>query len=114
LTALFSYRSIEGIMKSFCEAQEEKCWRRLHENLNTTKEFIDPVTKLSKSNRHGEPLNQSFADRQLCIHIAMIVLQRYFGAVKRGTNQALQVWKKDKEGNWKSAVSVMYPEEPMR
>ena len=36
------------------------------------------------------------------------------GAVKSGTNQALQVWKKDKEGNWKAAVSVMYPEEPMK
>jgi len=84
LTALFSYRSIEGIMKSFCENQEEKCWFRLHENLNTTKEFIDPVTKLSKSNRHGEQLNQSFSDRQLCIHTAMIVLQRYLHYLKQG------------------------------
>jgi ketosteroid isomerase-like protein len=36
------------------------------------------------------------------------------GAVKSGTNQALQIWKKDKEGNWKAAVSVMYPDEPMK
>lgn len=32
------------------------------------------------------------------------------GAVMTGFNQALQVWKKDKNGNWRAAVSVMYPE----
>lgn len=31
-------------------------------------------------------------------------------AVKGMTNQAVQIWRKDKEGNWKAAVSVMYPE----
>lgn len=36
------------------------------------------------------------------------------GTVRSGFNQALQVWKKDKEGNWKAAVSVMYPEEPKK
>ncbi len=36
------------------------------------------------------------------------------GTVRSGFNQALQVWKKDKEGNWKAAVSVMYPDGPMK
>ena len=36
------------------------------------------------------------------------------GTVRSGFNQALQVWKKDKEGNWKAAVSVIYPDEPMK
>ena len=36
------------------------------------------------------------------------------GTVQSGFNQALQVWKKDKEGKWKAAVSVMYPDTPMK
>jgi ketosteroid isomerase-like protein len=32
------------------------------------------------------------------------------GNTINGTNQAIQIWRKDKEGNWKAAVSVMYPE----
>ena len=33
------------------------------------------------------------------------------GAIVRRINQALQVWKKDDEGNWKAAVVIMYPHE---
>ena len=36
------------------------------------------------------------------------------GTIRSGFNQALQIWKKDKDGNWKAAVSVMYPETPMK
>jgi ketosteroid isomerase-like protein len=36
------------------------------------------------------------------------------GAVQSGFNQALQVWKKDNEGKWKAAISVMYPESRMK
>ena len=36
------------------------------------------------------------------------------GTIHSGFNQALQIWKKDKDGNWKAAVSVMYPDTPMR
>jgi ketosteroid isomerase-like protein len=43
-----------------------------------------------------------------------VIITDSAGAVTSGANQALQVWKKDKEGNWKAAVSVMYPEEPMK
>lgn len=32
------------------------------------------------------------------------------GNVMKGTNQAVQIWKKDHDGNWKAAVSIMYPE----
>jgi ketosteroid isomerase-like protein len=36
------------------------------------------------------------------------------GTVQSGFNQALQVWKKNKDGKWKAAVSVMYPDTPMK
>jgi ketosteroid isomerase-like protein len=36
------------------------------------------------------------------------------GMAHSGFNQAMQVWKKDKDGNWKATVSVMYPEKPMK
>jgi len=36
------------------------------------------------------------------------------GKVNSGFNQALQIWKKDKEGKWKASVSIMYPETPMK
>jgi len=32
------------------------------------------------------------------------------GTVRSGFNQALQVGRKDKDGNWKAAVVVTYPE----
>jgi ketosteroid isomerase-like protein len=32
------------------------------------------------------------------------------GTSRSGINQGVQIWKKDNEGNWKAAVSVMYPE----
>lgn len=87
LTALFSFRAIEGIMNSFGEHQKDdrkNSWVLLRENLNIARELIDPVTELSKSNRHGKPLEQSFSDRQLCIQTAMIILQRYLHYIKEG------------------------------
>jgi len=36
------------------------------------------------------------------------------GKVNSGFNQALQIWKKDKEGKWKASVSIMYPETHMK
>ncbi len=36
------------------------------------------------------------------------------GTVRSGFDQAVQVWKKDKERNWKAEVSVMYPDETMK
>jgi ketosteroid isomerase-like protein len=32
------------------------------------------------------------------------------GTARSNSNQALQVWKKDKDGNWRAAVNIMYPE----
>jgi ketosteroid isomerase-like protein len=32
------------------------------------------------------------------------------GAANSLTNQVLQIWNKDKDGNWRAAVSVMYPD----
>lgn len=87
LTALFSFRAIEGIMNSFGENKKDdrkNSWVLLRENLNIARELIGPVTELSKSNRHGKPLEQSFSDRQLCIQTAMIVLQRYLHYIKGG------------------------------
>jgi ketosteroid isomerase-like protein len=34
------------------------------------------------------------------------------GKINSFFNQALQIWKKDQEGNWKTSVSVMYPDIP--
>lgn len=87
LTALFSFRAIEGIMNSFGENQKDdrkNNWVLLRENLNVARELIDPVTELSKSNRHGKPFEQTFSDRQLCIHSAMVILQRYLHYIKQG------------------------------
>lgn len=87
LTALFSFRAIEGIMNSFGENQKDdrkNNWLLLRENLNITRELIEPVTELSKSNRHGKPLEQSMSDRQLCIQTAIIILQRYLHYLKEG------------------------------
>jgi ketosteroid isomerase-like protein len=32
------------------------------------------------------------------------------GSPLRISNQVIQIWKKDKEGNWRAAVSIMYPD----
>ena len=77
LTALFSYRAIEGIMNSFETRDSKKNWIALRDNLNLSRDFFLPVEKLSVLNRHGKPFDQTFMDRQVCIYTAMIVTQRY-------------------------------------
>lgn len=37
-------------------------------------------------------------------------MQDSTGLTKSINHQVVQIWKKDPEGNWKAAVSVMYPE----
>lgn len=87
LTALFSFRAIEGIMNSFESGQNynrKKNWDLLRENLNISRSLINPVAEHSKLNRHGKPYTQIFSERQLCIHTAMIILQRYLHFLKQG------------------------------
>ena len=84
LTALFAYRAIEGVMNSFNEAEAKKNWIALRDNLNIHRDFFKPVEKLSVLNRHGNPFDQTFYDRQICIYTAMIVVQRYLHYLKEG------------------------------
>src|SRR5688500_10396943 len=78
---------MEDIMNSFSKSEKDdrkNSWTLLGESINIARELIDPVTELSKSNRHGKPVEQSFSDRQLCIQTAIIVLQRYLHYIKQG------------------------------
>ena len=87
LTALFSFRSIEGIMNSFSENPEDdrkNNWTLLREQLNISRDFFKPVEEFSKLNRHAKPFGQLFSNRQICISSAMIVLQRYLHYLKNG------------------------------
>ncbi|MEO8860282.1 MAG: hypothetical protein ABI358_02600 [Ginsengibacter sp.] len=84
LTALFAYRAIEGIMNFFDMGDTKKNWVALRENLNLSRDFFTHVEKLSVLNRHGKPFDQTFIDRQVCIYIAMIVLQRYLHYINEG------------------------------
>jgi hypothetical protein len=87
LTALFSFRAIEGIMNSFSEDQNDdrkNNWLLLREQLNISRDFFKLVEELSKLNRHAKPFDQLFSNRQICISSAMIVLQRYLHYLKEG------------------------------
>ena len=87
LTAFFSFRAIEGIMNSFNDSDKDdrkNNWLLLRENLNISRNFFNKVEELSKKNRHGKNFEQTFADRQICIYSALIVLQRYLHFIDQG------------------------------
>lgn len=44
----------------------------------------------------------------------IVTMTDSIGNAINGTNQAMQIWKKDKDGNWKASVSIMYPEAPIK
>lgn len=87
LTALFAYRAIEGVMNSFETGDTKNNWIALRDNLNLSRDFFLPVEKLSVLNRHGKPFDQTFKDRQVCIYIAMIVVQRYLHYLNSGKSK---------------------------
>lgn len=55
-------------------------------------------------------------DRQMAYLFAKntVTMTDTTGNVINGTNQAIQIWKKGKDGNWKASVSIMYPDAPVK
>jgi ketosteroid isomerase-like protein len=74
---------------------------RLHQNPNVKIKWDDTPSGMDFS-KDGQ-MAYLFAKNTISITDST-------GTIRSQTHQAIEIWKKDKKGNWKAAVVFMYPE----
>ena len=78
-TGFYCYRAVETTAQSFGSStdQSKTPWTELNSALNLNRNFLNPVTKFSDTQRHGKWATMTAAERAEALKTAWIILYRY-------------------------------------
>jgi hypothetical protein len=78
-TGFFAYRSVEAIMQSFKQPEEDSrtAWQRMREHLRISESYLRSMTFFSTANRHGALTAISGSERESLVIKARSVIHRF-------------------------------------
>ena len=86
-TSFFCFRAVESLRQSFVDPADKdsnSSWQRLRDALHIDRSWLDPLTQFSKPIRHGAFHFVSSQEREVAMHLAWKVVDRFVEYARLG------------------------------